>query len=179
MNKVFRNFPPLPDLIPVYSVITVMAYGWTLVAALWVLPSWALFLTVSEIFSLFAYIMTASLFESLVAIGALALTAAILPARWLKEDFVVRGTWLTIVLYSAMMIFHGLNSGQEGGLVRFWNAWTLAAIAVAVMAVRLAGRLSALRGLARWLSDQLTVFLYLLLPLSLVSLLVVIGRNLF
>ena len=58
-------------------------------------------------------------------------------------------------------------------------SWTVAGLAVTLLLTFLSARLRGVVRAAAWISDRVTVFLFLLIPISLVSLVVVIYRNLF
>jgi hypothetical protein len=174
-----QRLPAFGSILSVFAVIAFLVYGWTMVVFLWKLPAWVLSLTLGEIMVVFAYSMTSALLESLVFLGLLLLAAFILPTAWLRDEFVPRGTFAAIVGLGSTMLYMYQYSVVGYDFLNDLIAWTAAGIVLTVLAAVVAGRVCFLVRAAEWLSDQLTVFLFLLLPLSLISLLVVLYRNIF
>ncbi len=173
-----KRLPSFASVLPLYSVIAVMAYGWTITSFLWKLPSWLLFLTIGEILALFAYAMASALGESLLILGVLLLASLILPAKWFKDEFNIRGAWFVMVAYGSIMVFLTLYASQDGFLGKYWTAWFAGSIGVALLSAYFAARARFMRSIALWLSDRLMVFLFIFLPVSAISILAVIARNL-
>lgn len=173
-----KHFPEARAIWQVYAVAAVLFAGWTITAFLWRLSAWLLLLNLGEIFTVFSYALAGNFLESLLLVGLLLLAAAVLPAHLLRDDFAVRGTILAVGFVGALMAFLiSLNrAGLEGG------AWLVAA-PLAILALMLAMLLLSekdrrIRSAAAWLSDRVTVFLFLLLPLFALLSLYVVVRNL-
>ncbi|HEY3476819.1 MAG TPA: hypothetical protein VGK56_19535, partial [Anaerolineales bacterium] len=108
----------LPDrraIIQVYAVIAVMFAGWTITAFLWKLSAWLLLLNLGEVFILFSYAMAANFLESLIILAGLLAACVFLPPRFLRDDFVVRGTILSVGVVGALIAFVG--SHMQFGLI--------------------------------------------------------------
>jgi hypothetical protein len=180
MTSLLQRFPSTSAIPPVYSVIAVPIFGWTLTSWLWKLPSWINFLTPGEITAILFYAMMTAFLESLLICSFVVLLCFIWPTRTFRDRFVVRGTWLAIGL-SLSVLGHGVWRGMtrftyaEVSLVT-WSIFSLLVIAVLTF---LSGRVRFLALLAEWISDRLTVFLYILIPVSILSILVVLFRNFF
>lgn len=160
-------------MLQVYAVIAAMFAGWTITAFLWKLPAWLLLLNLGELFTLFSYAMAANFVESLVIVLLLLLACILLPAHILRDDFLVRGTILSIGLIGSLMAFVGFEM-QFG----FESGWKLliGPIVVLVLTI-LVLKAGVMRSIAIWLSDRMTVFLFILLPLFASLSLYVIFRN--
>ena len=180
MNSILERFPERLAVLPVYAVIAVPIFGWTLVSWLWKLPSWLNFLTAGEIGAVFFYAMLAAFVESLLVLGLVLFLCFFLPPRVLRDQFVVCGTWLAIGLMLAV-----LGHGVWRGLTRFTYIevslllWSAAGLAISAFLAVLSTRVRFMARAAEWLSDRLTVFLYILVPLSVLAILVVFVRNAF
>ena len=170
----------LPDsrsILQVYGVTAVMFAAWTILAFLWKLSAWLLLLNLGEIFTIFSYAMAANFLESLLLLALLLAACALLPARILRDHFVVRGTILAIGLIAALMAFVGAEMWGEirsspGLLIAPFFVLLLTAVVL-----RLSSRLRVVSSAAWWLSDRITVFLFLLLPLFVILSTYVILRN--
>jgi hypothetical protein len=180
VTGILRRFPDVSAIFPVYAVIAVPIFGWTITSGFWKLPSWLNFLNFGEISAIFAYAMMTAFLESLLVCGLVLLLCLLLPARTFRDQFVVRGTWLAMGLTLSV-----LGHAAWRGITRFTYTdvslvtWSiLSTLMIAVMTI-LSGRVRFMAKLAEWISDRLTVFLYILIPVSILSILIVFVRNAF
>jgi hypothetical protein len=92
----------------------------------------------------------------------------------------VRGTWLALGLAISI-----LGNGVWRGMTRFTYAeisltvWSMISLVVIALLTFTSTRVRFMVRAAEWLSDRLIIFLYILIPLSIISLLMVIVRNIF
>jgi hypothetical protein len=172
-----KRLPEFQSVLAVYAVIAVMFAGWTITAFLWKLSSWLLVLNLREIFTVFSYGMAADFLESLIILLILLAASALLPANLLHDDFVVRGTVLSMGIIGAMMAFlvAQMRFGSEGGLKLLIPPF-IVLLGMALVLSRLA-IFPWLRSAAIWLSDRLIIFLFILVPLFVVLSGYVIIRN--
>ena len=127
--------------------------------------------------SLFSYAMAANFLESLVILLLLLGLCAFLPARFLRDDFIVRGTILAIGLLVALMTFVSslMRFGIDSGL-RLLIA-PLAVLLLMSFLLQCFSKYPRLRSSAIWVSDHVVVFLFILIPLFAVASVYVIYRN--
>ena len=169
-----QNRLPKPDqIVPVYAVIAFMSFAWMIVLSLWKLSAWLYFQTINEILAIQAYLFMQVFFDSLLYLGLLLALCFILPPRYLKDDFAVRGSWIALVVLSSMMIY--LNQFLVTKISS--PIWTILTVLIALGLAILSGRFKWLANLALQVSDRLIIFLYVLLPLCAISILTVIIRN--
>ena len=177
-----KRFPARDELLSVLSFIAFLVYGRMLFVFAWKLPSWLNYLTLGEIFSILSYSLAVALFESAGYVFFFALICSFLPERWFRDGFVARSAWSVMIwLGSWWIYFISLaGSGIEGGLSVLSNLylWLAVTVALALAAVFLSARVRWMRAAATWLADQTIIFLFLLIPASLIGLVVVIIRNL-
>ena len=180
MTSIFRRFPDFYAIVSVYAVIAVPAFGWTTVVWFWKLPYWIKFLTPGEIGAIFWYAMATAFFESMTVIGFLLLFSFVLPARILRDRFGTRGTWLALGL-ALSFLGHGVWLALQGRsfIQDSLVLWSLVSLPVIFLLAFASTRVHFLTWIAEWLSDRLIVFLYILLPLSILSVLIVVVRNIF
>ena len=174
---IFKRFPDTHSIISVYVLIIVFPYGWALYYFFWKLPSWLYYLSVGKISIFFAYTMALNFLESLVLLAAPVFWAFILPSKWFKENFIPAGGLYGLFLGCFLMYF----SGHMETLSSFTYSIVFEFLGFIVLAVPLSVGLSRVRFLARLVSelaDRATIFLYIIIPVSLLSILVVIVRNL-
>jgi hypothetical protein len=168
-----HRLPGLSEAAPVYSVIAFIVYSWAIVVFLWNLPAWLFYLRLDEILVVFAYRMVACLAESLAALAVLLIICFILPPGFLKNAFVLRGTAAAICVLGSIVLFwnHFMSSDV--------NFWVPRSIALAIFFGLFSTRIKAIASFLRWLSNSMLIFLYIFLPVSLVSLIAVLARNVF
>ena len=177
----WARLPGLQAILPVYAVIVVMLAGWTIAAFLWKVSAWLLLLNLGEIFTLFAYALTASFLESLLILLLLLALSFLFPPQTLRDHFVVRGTILAFGLCGALMAFVGLHMkfGLDIGMSVLLGPLGVLMLTTALLAGSSATRsMRVIQSVILWISDRLMVFLYILLPLFVMSSLYLVIRNL-
>jgi hypothetical protein len=123
--------------------------------------------------------MTAALLESLAVLGLFLLLSIILPAAMMKDVFVTRGTVAALIGLGSIMLYMYRFSEVGYSFLDDLLLWNLSSLALTLLLTFLAPRLNFIVRLAAWTSDRVTVFVYLFLPISALSLIVVLYRNLF
>jgi hypothetical protein len=178
-EKLKKRLPVLDAILPVFAMIAFLVYGWTIVAFLWKIPSWIQFLILGEILTIFAYSMAVSLLVSLAILGILLLVCLVLPVRWMRDVFVTRGTIAAVFGLGTMMLYMYRISVDGYSYLSNLSRWSWGGLVLTILFTFLSAHIRGVVRAAAWISDRVTVFLFLLLPISLVSLLVVIYRNIF
>jgi hypothetical protein len=173
-----RRLPDRQAIFQVYAVIAVLFAGWTITAFLWKLSAWLLLLNLGEVLTVFSYAMAANFVESLIVLLGVLAAAALLPVRFLRDDFVVRGTILSLGMVGALIAFVGghMRFGLDSGLLLLIAP--LSVLFLMGLLLAQSSKLGLFRSALLWLSDRLTVFLLILLPLFALASAYVIARNL-
>ena len=171
-----KRLPKFADILPVFAVISVMYYAWTLVIFIYKLPGWLFYLNLGEIGGILAHEFMTNFLESLGLLLLLLIACILLPPRFFRDAFAVRGTAFSIVLIASMMVFLNRYAATPriGSSLGIWMLVTLvlaAAVAVVSTRVRFVSKAMA------WISDRLIVFLFLLVPLSIISILYLLVRS--
>lgn len=172
-----NRLPPLSDILRLASVVSTFLYGWTILAWFWQLPSWLLSLTLDEILSIFAYVVLSAFAETLTVLVCLLLLTFLLPPRLLRDDFIVRGSWLLITTLGSLLLFFILFNQFSVLLEKYIYPWSIVTLVLAVIFTYLVSKLAFMRSFSLWLSDRLQIFLFLFIPLTVISLVTVILRN--
>lgn len=141
------------------------------------LPAWLLSLNAWDIAGILAYTQLFALLESAAVLLFLVLLALLLPARFFRDRFVAHST-LLVFLASIWAI-----AAQSDSTIipRFsldtlflWLGLYLAFAGISYLVIRRSGRLE--KGLGAF-AERLTVLLYVYLPVTLLSAIIVIIRN--
>lgn len=172
-----KRFPKPQAILQVYAVITFMLSAWTMVAFSWKLSTWLLTLNIGEIFTVFSYAMLTNLLESLLVLSFLLVISALLPSRFLRDDFIVRGTIISMGLIGSLMMYLGLNRAFNNENVVMLLSGPIAVLSLMVFFLGFSSKFHWLRSATTWMSDRLIVFLLILLPLFLLLSAYVIVRN--
>lgn len=178
MTAILARLPRRAQVIPVYGIIAIVIYTWTLMRFFWKLPSWLYFLNGGEVLTALAYLLVINLLESLVFLCGPLLLAVVLPGGWFRDVFVARGAALALAALGGMMVlaerFNNLNDYPTLSLP-LWPV-LLGVIAMAVL-VYVAGRIALIRKALEFVADRVSIFAYVLTPLSLLAVLLVIVRS--
>jgi hypothetical protein len=174
---IFKRIPAWGQVAPVYAVIVLMVYTWTSLWFFWKLPSWLFFLNAGEIAIAFAYSLATNFVESLAVLCGPLLLSMALPKKWFYDQFVARGAALALSGLGYMMyIAFQFKTNADYPSLNL-KAWTLVlAAGIILFIVYLAGRLSFLRKVIEFVADRAIIFLYITVPLSLISLAVLLVR---
>lgn len=172
-----NRLPDRRDVVPVYAVILFLFNIWTVYIYLWKLPSWIKFLTVGEMLSISAYAMATNLLESIIFLSLILLVTMVLPSSVLKDNFVVRGAWLAISIIGSMIMILMLNAWQGSSFIDHIIYWLMGCIVLSCLLFYFSVRVDLLKRFAISASSQLIVFLYISLPVSFFSVVVVTLRN--
>ena len=181
MDKLRTRLPDRQSIIGVYAAAVFLVYGWTMFTSFWKFPSWLYYLKLGEILSIYAYSFVINFGESVVLISLMILVGIILPRRWWNAQFKSEGVLWIFILMGTIMIRLYTNRAPDDWEEflygqRIW--WTYALLLGLVLSF-LFSRIVVLRKGLELLADRLVVFLYIYLPLTVVSLVVVVARNLF
>jgi hypothetical protein len=183
INQLTARMPDRGAVLSIYSVLVCLLYSWTLFASFFAFPSWIFYLDLTQLASLYSYSFVLSFIESIFAL----IIVLFLEFLWVNiagvhhEDFRSRTVMYILVLLTSSVIRLYNSRGYESitkfldGEGMWWVGTFLAAIGMALAAPRIAWLRSVLEGFA----DRAIIFLYIYLPLSLISLVIVVMRNIF
>jgi hypothetical protein len=141
------------------------------------MPGWLQFLDLWDVASIFAYTQAFALLESALVLLLLIGLCVVLPARFFKNKFAAQGCMAVSMMALWTAVFQSVSAEIRAwsiGEFLLWSALSLTAIGVPCVLVYRSRRIErAIRALA----ERLTVLLYVYVPLGLLSLIVVIARN--
>lgn len=172
-----KRMPTSQQLAAVYGITVFVIYGWTIYWYLWNLPSWLYFMTLGEMLVTFAYGMAVNFLESILVMLVPVFLSLMLPSRWFRDNFVAHGAALVPFSLIALMQYLGIIiTGQEipSGFVKV----VLLVIAGIFLLTFVVGRVRFLRRVFEEVASRATIFVYIFLPVSAISILTVLIRNL-
>ncbi len=92
----------------------------------------------------------------------------------------IRGTWIALGLtlsvlgHGVLLAIEGRNYFQDSLIL-----WSLVSLPIIFFLTLAATRVRFMTWMAEWLSDRLIIFLYILMPISILSMVAVFVRNIF
>jgi len=177
-----KRFPIFTDILQVYSFTAFFVYGRMLYVFAWKIPSFILNLILGEILSILAYALAIALLETTMIASVVTVIAAILPAKWLRAEFITRGVWLITVWFISWIIYFsrvkslGFTLGLE--MANYVYPWIYVTLTLAALAAFLSTRIRFMRTFATWFADRTQIFLFIFIPASLVGAIVMLIRTL-
>lgn len=174
-----HRLPKLQDILPAYAIIVAILFGWSLVTFMWKVPSWLLYLNVGEMMTILAYTLATDFLESVFWLGCILLITFVLPAGLLADHFVERGSSMSLIILGSAALFVNRYATVGSGVVRYALLWLLVTLLLAILVVYLEARVQKVGAMISWFADRLTVFLYFLVPAGIISLVIVLVRNIF
>lgn len=179
MTWLQRRLPDWESILAVFAVIASFMYGRTIYIFLFKVPAWQTFLRAAEIGSTLAYGLAYDLAESLGMLGFLLGVCVLLPSAWFRDHFVAHAAWfVTFVLGSILLYFRHYAATGLDALAQI-ESWAVLTLALAIPVAYAGGRIGPLNRFAVAAADRLIVLLLIFVPASLISILVVLGRNIF
>jgi hypothetical protein len=171
------RMPKAQELAAVYGTIVLILYGWTIYWYTWKLPSWLYFMTLGEMLGAYSYALVVNFLESLIVLFLPVFLCVILPARWFREKFVSRSVALVIPLFIALMYYLSVITSLQNLPPGLGRMSLLVLVGIAFVSF-LFGRITFLRRILEEIASRAVIFLYIFMPLSALSILVVLVRNL-
>lgn len=177
-----RIFPPRKEIIQIYAILTLLVYSWTVLLIIYDIPRLMLFLTPWDLISTFSYSMLMAFFDSIIFIVIVLLLSLALSRRFLGENYVPVIGGIAISSYAWICFIRFLYMID----LRTGTGWTdnqfvpllLIALASTSLVGLLVPRIKFLKNLIAALSERSVVFIYIYLPLSAISLLIILFNNL-
>jgi len=179
LARLRERLPARGEVLGVFAAAAFVAYTWTLYISFWRLPSWFFFLSLGEIVALYAYAFVMNFAESLLLLSIALVPCLVLPQSWWRNSFVARGVVLVVVVFASaqMHLSKYPTLDLREGFVGSQFSWWLHTLWITAFLALLAGRIGWFKiGLEKF-ADQLSIFLYLYIPMTAIGLVVMIARN--
>ena len=172
LSKLNSRLPKLTQIIPVYSLIVMLVYGWTIYWFAWNLPSWLGLMPLMDVFSILAYSFIANFLESIVVLSVVIVLGIILPEKWLRGDFVLIAGFVVLyfLIFGMFLLYNFIPLPQLGRSV-------MAAFSLFFIGQYAIRRFRLARKVIGTLADRSVIFLYMSIPVTIVGLIVVLIRN--
>jgi len=134
-------------------------------------------MNVGEIALVYAYMLATNFLESLLVLCIPIALSLILPSKWFRDSFVAHGASL-VMLGLGYLIFLAYQfptkNSYPGALLKLWSI--ALALGIILLLDFIAGRTAFIKKAVEFIAEQATIFLFVYMPLSLISLLIVLPR---
>ena len=169
-----RRLPSRGEALLLGGACVALIHVWAVLNFLREVPALLLRMTYSELLAAGAYTLVFALLESVLLFLALVLLAVLLPASWLREGFAVRGVLVLCVLLAWLFLSPRLQNQPP------WASVLLLAVLLVALGLsyKLLRNQQGLAHTIRDLLERLSLLSGLYLALDLLSLLLVLARNL-
>ena len=121
--------------------------------------------------------MATNLIESLLALLGVVIVSLVLPQKWFRDFFVSRGSALAASVLISIMIFE-YHFDKPADYFNRLPLYLLLTLLIAGVLAFLAGWIHVVRKAVEVFAENAVIFLFILLPVSLLSFIVIIIRNL-
>jgi hypothetical protein len=177
MKFLQSRLPNRRDVGSAYGGVVFIVYSWALRGFFYQLSSLILYHALGDILPILSYMLALALLESLIVLISLLALAFVLPRSWLIEGFGYKA-FLAVIVAGAAAV--GLESYLTRQLTNtfYLYAGLVASVAILLGLVLLIERLPPIKRMLVGLLDRLSLFIYIYVPLGILSLLVVVIRNL-
>lgn len=167
-----KKIPGWQEITPVYGLIVLLSYGWMIYTFSWNFPAWILFQSTESIVVTFIYGLAFELIESTGIMLCIIFLCIILPSSWLRDDFVFTGGIFIILLLIGIM--YTIHTGALSNITITESVFLASAIIIKLASLRY----PVIKKPIETLADRSIIFIYISLPSSIISLIIVIFRNL-
>ena len=182
-EMLLSRFPDREQIFPVLSLLLFITFSWSLYRMFYFVPSWLGDFKLSETLVICAYVIVFALLESIVLVGIFLFFAAVLPAKFFRNEFAAQGSLLAVILgvcafllQRKMKIIYSLDLQQI-------IAYPLVVLALLILLIFLTAfilaKLPSITRIITSLADRFTIFFYIYIPLGLVSMAYIIFHRLF
>jgi len=174
--KLKNRFPPRDQIMLVFASIVFPLYSWTTYWVLDYLPSWLKSMTIVETISINAYAYAWVFLESLMMLLFVLLLAILMPEKWLRKNFVSKGSMVVWLICIFSFLSQLKNTGKYDFMAEI-NPRVGLLVSI-VFTFLLLSKFHRLNGALRSIADRLLIFLYIYIPVSGISMLIVLFNNL-
>ena len=174
--NILKRFPAQKDFVPVLAVGVTILFSWAIISSAQdVITNWSLYFNVVDILSLYAYILVSALIESCILISALLIISLILPPKLFLDRFLLRGTILTVTFLGSIMYLY--SQTLTSGILERITTWFWFFMITTLIFLVLGESIQVIARFFELIADRCMIFLYIYLPASLISIFILILRN--
>lgn len=179
MNFLIKRLPKWDEVQLALAAVVFFVHSWSVRGFLHEVPSFLLYFRVGQILAIFFYMMAVALLESVIMTASLLLLSVITPAKWFRQGLAYKSFLTSLVAAFAMtkLEYALLIDTRALPPASFFYAWSGITVAVWIALLLLAHYIRWFRKIAMFITERISVFAYLYIPLGMIGLLVILFRN--
>ncbi len=178
MEFIKKRIPESNEMLIALGMALFVVHSWSLRMFFFRVPSFLLYMGVGQILAVLAYMMAFALLESLFVTLILILVSAILPLKWLRDGLGYKSFIIILVAaVASYLIQREIESTYPG--IKTLLLWAAETGTPMIALLLLAGFFKPVRKVFQFLSEQVSVMVFIYLPIGVISLVVVIFRLIF
>ena len=170
------HFPRKNEIFLAFGMAIFLISAWEIRAFFYKVPSFLLYMNVGQIAAVFAYMMAFAFIESLLVLCLTFIPAVILPAAWFNDGFATKASSAILVAAVSSVLYQNyLPSSYPGtATIGLWLFLTLLSICAVNLLIHFVKPIA--KGFSFFL-EQLSIMIYIFAPIGVISIFVVIIRN--
>ncbi len=175
-----RRFPARNELLSLFGLVVFIVHSWSLTEFLFNLPSFLLKFRIGNVIAILSYHLTFALFESAIVCTLLLGVSVIFPSKWFTNGFVYKSFVIILIVSISAIITQ--KSFNDGVLIIDPSMPNLYILYIGALLVLLSGllalvqRYSIMQRMITKLVDQISIMLFLYLPLDVIGIVIVATR---
>lgn len=159
------------------GIAVFVCHSWSVLGFLNKFSSFILYFTLAEIVNIFTFMMAFALLESLAVTGVLVLLSIILPSGWLRDGFAFKGFVIILIATVTSILFQKILGGDYPSTLML-AVFSIVPLLLAVALIAVVRSMPKVQNILLNIQDRILVMLFIYVPIGLVSLMVVMYRNL-
>ena len=177
-RRLISRFPGKQEIVYAFATAAFLVYGWTIYSSFNKIPSWIFYLRTSEIVSVYAYSFLVNFFECVFLVLILLAINFFFSGNLWKDKFLpVSVVMLVILVGSSLLHLHRFEDPTlRESFLASQPLWWGSTFFISFLASFIVVRFSWFRNLLENLADRFAVFLYIYIPLTILSLFIVLAR---
>lgn len=184
-HSIQSRLPARYDTLKIFGIVLFAVFGWSIRGFLYKVPSFTLYFGLTANLEVLSYMLAFALLESALVMGLLLALSMALPSSVLKEGFAYKGFIVVLVATVAAIVFESwyridFFKDMMAGMTYPVPPFIIGILVSIALLAALFWVFHAWPRLQRYaviVMEQLSIFLYIYVPLGLLGLIVVLIRN--
>lgn len=171
--SVFNKRYSTRDLIHLFVFCTFPIHIWAIIVMFRSVPSWLFYMSQSDLIGSVAYHLTFTIIESVLVFITILAVGMLIPKRWVPEPFLTLSSVLIVEFTIMAIVFQHLTLQYSS--LRLMIVSCLIILGISFVFIP---RIAKLEKTIRLLADRLSILTFLYVVFDLISIIIIIFRNL-
>jgi hypothetical protein len=171
------RFPSRNEIFLAFVICVFPVYVWSIINLLMEVPAWILRLNTWDLIGVIAYTQAFALIESVLVLGLLVLIGAILPARMFRNKFVAFTAFLVFITTAWFIFAHLFDDAIRLWGIKQFIIWIFAYLVTIVIGYGIVLRFERIEKALNTIAQRLSILSIFYIIIGVLSLFIVIFRN--